>query len=66
MSYGAFLAAGNGYHYYLQPLRKIHLISDLEAEAKPNGSERAVYIFGGRSKKNFGSQELHRNIAMKQ
>jgi putative ABC transport system permease protein len=45
MSYKAFLAAGNGYHYYLQPLQKIHLISDLEAEAKPNGSQRAVYIF---------------------
>lgn len=41
-----FLAAGNNYHYYLQPLQKIHLISDLEAEIKPNGSMRAVYIFG--------------------
>jgi len=46
MSYQAFIAAGNNYHYYLQPLRKIHLISDLESEAKPNGSMRAVYIFG--------------------
>lgn len=46
MSYTAFVAAGNGYHYYLQPLQKIHLISDLESEAKPNGSMRAVYIFG--------------------
>jgi putative ABC transport system permease protein len=45
MSYEAFVAAGNGYHYYLQPLQKIHLISDMEAEAKPNGSMRAVYIF---------------------
>ncbi|HTI10910.1 MAG TPA: ABC transporter permease, partial [Puia sp.] len=41
-----FLASGNNYHYYLQPLQKIHLISDLEAEIKPNGSMRAVYIFG--------------------
>ncbi|HWK07816.1 MAG TPA: ABC transporter permease [Puia sp.] len=41
-----FLAAGNGYHYYMQPLRKIHLISDLEGELRPNGSMRAVYIFG--------------------
>jgi putative ABC transport system permease protein len=46
MSYEAFIAAGNGYHYYLQPLQKIHLISDLESEDKPNGSLRAVYIFG--------------------
>ena len=41
-----FTAAGNGYHYYLQPLKKIHLISDLEAELRPNGSIKAVYIFG--------------------
>jgi putative ABC transport system permease protein len=46
MSYQAFVAAGNGYHYFLQPLTKIHLISDMEAEVKPNGSMRAVYIFG--------------------
>ncbi|MHA4807065.1 ABC transporter permease [Flavitalea flava] len=41
-----FLAAGNGYHYYLQPLQQIHLTSDLEAEIKPNGSKRSVTIFG--------------------
>jgi len=41
-----FTAAGNGYHYYLQPLKKIHLTSDLEAEFRPNGSIKAVYIFG--------------------
>ncbi|MBS1664799.1 MAG: ABC transporter permease [Bacteroidetes bacterium] len=46
MSYAAFTAAGNGYHYFLQPLSKIHLISDMEAEVRPNGSMRAVYIFG--------------------
>ena len=46
MSYAQFLAAGNGYHYYLQPLPKIHLISDLEAELRPNGSQRAITIFG--------------------
>ena len=46
MSYDAFLRAGNSYHYFLQPLQKIHLISDMEGEAKPNGSMRAVYIFG--------------------
>lgn len=40
-----FQKEGNGYRYYLQPLRKIHLISDLEGELKPNGSLTAVYIF---------------------
>jgi len=46
MTYEQFMAAGNGYHYYLQPVRNIHLDSDLEAELKPNGSRRAVTIFG--------------------
>jgi putative ABC transport system permease protein len=45
-SWEDFKKAGNGYHYYLQPLTKIHLISDLEAELRPNGSMTAVYIFG--------------------
>ena len=45
MSFQQFQAAGNGYHYYLQPLSRIHLTSDLQAELLPNGSERAVYIF---------------------
>ena len=45
-SWEDFQKAGNGYHYYLQPLTKIHLISDLEAELRPNGSMTAVYIFG--------------------
>ncbi len=45
MTYEKFLQAGNGYHYYLQPLTRIHLSSDLEAELKPNGSLRAVYVF---------------------
>jgi putative ABC transport system permease protein len=45
MTFAQFQASGNGYHYYLQPLRKIHLISDLEAEMRPNGSERAITIF---------------------
>jgi putative ABC transport system permease protein len=40
-----FQAAGNGYHYYLQPLKKIHLISALEAELSPNGSMASIYIF---------------------
>jgi putative ABC transport system permease protein len=41
-----FQAGGNGYTYYLQPLKRIHLISNLEAELRPNGNLRAVYIFG--------------------
>src|SRR6186713_2728092 len=45
-SWEDFQKAGNSYHYYLQPLTKIHLISDLEAELRPNGSMTAVYIFG--------------------
>jgi putative ABC transport system permease protein len=45
-TYKDFRAAGNGYHYYLQPLGKIHLISDLEAELSVNGKISSVYIFG--------------------
>lgn len=40
-----FKAAGNGYHYYLQPLTSIHLNSSLEGELRPNGSKNTVYIF---------------------
>lgn len=40
-----FKAAGNGYNYFLQPLKKIHLTSDLEGELGVNGSIRSVYIF---------------------
>jgi putative ABC transport system permease protein len=40
-----FLKEGNGYHYFLQPLQKIHLISDMERELRPNGNLKAVYIF---------------------
>jgi putative ABC transport system permease protein len=46
MTFAQFQASGNGYHYYLQPLRQIHLISDLEAEMRPNGSKRAITLFG--------------------
>lgn len=44
-SYEDFKKAGNGYHYFLQPLQKIHLVSDLEAELSLNGSMTSVYIF---------------------
>jgi putative ABC transport system permease protein len=46
MSFDQFTKSGNGYHYYLQNIKDIHLDSDLEAELKPNGSRRAVTIFG--------------------
>ncbi len=45
-TFDQFTSSGNGYHYYLQPLKRIHLTSDLEAELRPNGSIQAVYIFG--------------------
>lgn len=44
-TYSQFQANGNGYTYYLQPLQKIHLQSNLENEYRPNGSIRAVYVF---------------------
>ena len=44
-SFRDFEASGNGYHYYVQPLRRIHLTSDLEAELGSNGSMTSVYIF---------------------
>ncbi len=44
-TYEQFVREGNGYHYYLQPIKQIHLTSNLEAELSPNGSVTAVYIF---------------------
>ena len=46
MPFEEFNKVGNGYRYYLQPLSKIHLISHLDNELKPNGSLQAVYVFG--------------------
>ena len=40
-----FRAQGNFANYYLQPLRDIHLHSDLSVEFEPNGSIKYVYIF---------------------
>ncbi len=45
MNIEQFEKAGNGYRYYLQPLKSIHLNSDLEAELGTNGSQKAVTIF---------------------
>jgi len=39
-------ATGQGVHYTLQPLRDIHLRSDLTAELEPNSDIKYVYIFG--------------------
>lgn len=41
-----FQANGNGYTYYLQLLKRIHLTSSLQGELRTNGSLKAVYIFG--------------------
>lgn len=40
-----YTAAGNGYNYFLQPLKDIHLHSNLSSEIKPNGNIIYVYIF---------------------
>lgn len=45
VSYRDYVKAGNGYFYFLQPLRNIHLDSHLEAEFQPNGSRSLVSIF---------------------
>lgn len=44
-TFAEFQAEGNGYNYYLQPLKKIHLTSHLESELRTNGSITSVYIF---------------------
>ncbi|GAB3175349.1 ABC transporter permease [Telluribacter humicola] len=45
LSYQEYVKAGNGYYYFLQPVRSIHLDSNLEAELRPNGNRKVVYIF---------------------
>lgn len=40
-----YMAAGNGYRYFLQPLKDIYLDSNLEAEIKPPGSRQRVNFF---------------------
>jgi putative ABC transport system permease protein len=45
-SYDNFIAEGNGYRYFLQPIQKIHLHSELEDELKPTGSMRIIVLFG--------------------
>ena len=43
--YDKFVAEGNGYRYYLQPIKQIHLNSNLDSELKPVGSMRAIILF---------------------
>lgn len=45
MSYKQYVEAGNGYHYFLQPLPDIFLHSKLENELKPTGDMSSVYLF---------------------
>ena len=44
-SFEEFLEAGNRYGYFLQPIKKIHLFSDLQYEIEPGGSITSIYIF---------------------
>jgi putative ABC transport system permease protein len=44
ISYQEYVAAGNGYNYFLQPIGDIHLTSHLTNEIKPNGNIVYVYI----------------------
>ena len=43
--YDQWLAAGNSWEYFLQPLEEIHLTSDLNGEIEPNGNILYIYIF---------------------
>ncbi len=45
ITYDEYVAAGNGYHYKLQPIKDIHLYSNLENELKANGNISYIYIF---------------------
>lgn len=45
VDYAQYTKAGNGWHYFLQPLRDIYLTSKLEAELKPTGSMTLVTVF---------------------
>ena len=45
ISYDEYIAAGNGYNYFLQPIQDIYLTSQMTGELKPNGNITYVYIF---------------------
>ncbi|MFC2156675.1 ABC transporter permease [Acidobacteriota bacterium] len=43
--YDAWVAKGNSWEYYLQPITQIHLTSDLNGELEANGNQTYVYVF---------------------
>ena len=45
VSYQQFLEGGNKFFYFLQPLRDIHLKSNLHNEIESNGNMKTVYVF---------------------
>lgn len=45
MPYSEYVANGNGYDYYLQPIEEIHLRSHLDEEFEVNGNITYIYIF---------------------
>lgn len=45
LSYEEYVEAGNGYNYFVQPFKDIHLHSDLESEFKQNGNYDHVLIY---------------------
>jgi len=47
ISFKEFVAAGNGYRFFLQPLKDIHLKSKLDQEIEANGNIMYVYLFSG-------------------
>ena len=45
MTYDEYVEAGNGYDYFLQNIRDIHLTSHLENEIKVNGNSTYILLF---------------------
>jgi putative ABC transport system permease protein len=45
MSIDKYFDAGNGYTYYLQPIKDIYLTSHLDNEFRANGNATTLYIF---------------------
>jgi len=43
--FDAWVAKGNFWEYFMQPITKIHLTSDLNGEFEANGNETYVFIF---------------------
>lgn len=45
ISYDDYVKAGNGYEYFLQPVQRIHLYSNLKGEIQENGNILNVIIY---------------------